>query len=91
MLHSREHLPPGWAQRYGAWVNFTWAFVLRDLGDGRTRFHFRSRVRTGPWWLRQLYRGLLIPADFVMARQMMRGIKQRAERTPAPAASHTCS
>ena len=45
VLHSREHLPPGWADRFGAWIDFTWVFVLDDLGEGRTRFVFRSRSR----------------------------------------------
>ena len=79
VLHSREHLPPHWADRFGAWIDFTWAFVLEDLGDGRTRFQFRSRSRLGPPWVRLLYHAALVPADFVMARQMMRGVKHRAE------------
>ena len=28
VLHSTEHLPPGWADRYGAGIDWTWAFVL---------------------------------------------------------------
>jgi hypothetical protein len=77
LLHSREHLPPGWAQR-GAGIDFTWAFVLDDLGDGRTRLLFRCRSRLSPWWVTALYVLTMIPADFVMARQMLRGISHRA-------------
>jgi hypothetical protein len=80
VLRSRQHLPPGWAERFGATVDFTWAFVLGDLGAGRSRFVFRSRSRTGPWWVTALYVGLLVPADLVMSRQMLRGVKSRAER-----------
>lgn len=79
VLHSREHLPPGWAERFGAWIDFTWAFSLTDCGDGCTRFHFRSRARLGPRWVRVFYRVVMVPADFVMARQMLRGVKLRAE------------
>lgn len=79
VLHSLEHLPPGWAERFGAWIDFTWTFVLRDLGDGRTRFQFRSRSRLGPRPVRIFYLAVLAPADFVMARQMLRGVKRRAE------------
>lgn len=79
VLHSTEHLPPGWADRFGAWIDFTWTFVLRDLGDGRTRFQFRSRSRLGPRLVRIVYLVVLVPADFVMARQMLRGVKRRAE------------
>jgi hypothetical protein len=82
VLHSEDHLPPGWKERYGAWINWTWAFVLDDLG-GRTRFIFRSRWRAGPARVAAGYLLAIIPADFVMSRQMLRGVKSRAERTCA--------
>lgn len=82
ILHSRSHLPPGFRDRYGAWLEWTWAFVLHDLGNGRTRFRFRSRVRLGPRWLAALYWLALVPADHVMARQMLAGVKRRAESGP---------
>jgi hypothetical protein len=81
VLHSTEHLPPGWAERFDASIDFTWTFVLDDLRDGRSRFVFRSRERLEPRWVRALYVGVLIPADFVMARQMLRGVKAHAERS----------
>jgi hypothetical protein len=80
ILHSEDHLPPGWKQRYGAWIDWTWAFVLDDLGDDKTRFIVRSRLRTGPWWVAAAYLLAIIPADFVMSRQMLRGVKTRVER-----------
>lgn len=80
VLHSTEHLPPEFRDRFGAWIDWSWSFVLRDLGDGRTRFLFRTRARVGPTWLALAYRALLVPADFVMARQMLRGVRLRAER-----------
>jgi hypothetical protein len=79
VLRSTQHVPPRFAQRFGAWMDWTWAFTLRDLGQSRTRFILRSRVRLGPWWLAAAYWSLIIPADLVMARQMSRGIKKRAE------------
>jgi hypothetical protein len=85
VLHSTEHLPPGWVERFGAWIDFTWVFVLDELADGRTRFLFRSRSRLGPTWVRAFYLAAMVPADFVMSRQMLRGVKRRAER-PAPVA-----
>jgi hypothetical protein len=48
VLHSREHLPPQWAERYGASIDWSWAFVLDRLPDGRTRFIFRSRFHLEP-------------------------------------------
>jgi hypothetical protein len=80
VLHSREHLPPGWAKR-GAGIDFTWAFVLDDLGDGRTRLLFRCRSRLWPPWVKAFYIAAMIPADFVMARQMLRGISRRVTRS----------
>ncbi len=82
VLHSTEHLPPGWAER-GAGIDFTWVFVLGDLGDGQTRFQFRCRARLWPAWTRAFYLAVMVPADFVMARQMMRGLKARVESTQA--------
>jgi hypothetical protein len=78
VLRSREHLPPGWVERFGAWIDFTWAFVVEEVEGGRTRFVFRSRARLGPWWVRALYVAAMVPADFVMARQMLRGVAARA-------------
>lgn len=61
-----------------AYWEFTWAFVLRDQGDGTTRLLVRERVAFG----RRLSAFLLSPfgaVSFVMTRKMMRGIKARAE------------
>lgn len=80
VLHSREHLPPGWAER-GAGIDFSWVFVLDDLEDGRTRLLFRCRSRLWPRWVEALYLAAMVPADFVMSRQMLRGISRRVERT----------
>ena len=84
VLHSTTHLPPRWRQdpKIGAWVDWTWVFALRPVGAGSTRLILRARGRFGPAWVRALFVGLL-PADFVMARSMLRGIKARAERDPA--------
>lgn len=87
VLHSTSHLPLSW-RRY-ADVDWSWAFVLTPIDDGRrTRFHFRSRWTTHPWWLTAACWIGLVPADFVMSRDMLRGVQDRAERVvggPAPA------
>ncbi len=79
VLHSTEHLPPQFRDRFGAWIDWSWTFVLCDLGGGRTRFLFRTRARLGPSWLAAAYWLALVPADFVMARQMLAGVRCRAE------------
>src|SRR3954452_14994839 len=85
VLHSTEHLPPGWADKYGAALDWSWAFVLDELSGNRTRFIFRSRWSVTPLWVEAFYLGLLVPADFIMSRQMMRGLKCRVEATSAEA------
>ena len=81
--HLRAAAAAGAVAGFGAWIDWTWAFVLDDLGDGRTRFLFRSRGRAGPAWVAATYLLVIIPADFVMSRQMLHGVKARAERTTA--------
>lgn len=79
VLRSNSHLPQAWRNR--ATLDWTWAFVLTPEADGRrTRFHFRSRWVTSPWWLTLSGWLGIVPADFVMSRAMLRGVKERAER-----------
>lgn len=85
VLHSQSHLPPNFRDRFGAEIDWTWVFALRDLGDGRTRFHFRSRARLAPWWLRVGYLLALVPADHIMSRQLLHGVRSRAESTRSEA------
>lgn len=86
VLHSTTHLPAAW-RRYGAFVDWTWTLHLEDRHDSRTRVHLRVRGRTAPWWLTLAYTAALVPADYVMAVGMLRGIRDRAEAAPPPRAS----
>jgi hypothetical protein len=80
VLHSTSHLPAAWRARHRASLDWSWAFVLTPVNGGKqTRFIFRSRWRTEPWWVTLGGRLLVVPADFVMAHDMLRGIAQRAE------------
>ena len=83
MLHSTEHLPPQWVERFGASMDWSWSFVLGRLPGDRSRFAFRSLVHLEPPWVEAFYVGPIIPADFVMGRQMLRGVRQRTESTTA--------
>jgi hypothetical protein len=60
--------------------DFTWAFALRPDLDGRTRLLVRERYAyTRPW-----APFIVEPAQavsFVMSQKMLRGIRDRAERT----------
>jgi hypothetical protein len=85
VLRSNSHLPLSWRER--ARLDWTWAFVLTPLDGGRrTRFHFRSRWATHTWWLTVSGWLGIVPADFVMSRDMLRGVKTRAERRVPPTA-----
>ena len=58
----------------------TWAFVLRDGPGGATRLVVRERYGYSRWWARFIVEptGLI---SFVMSQRMLRGIRDRAERT----------
>ena len=63
----------------------TWAFVLRDLGAGRTRLVVRMRSDFKPTVVGLLAnKYVLEPVHFAMERKILLGIKQRAERAAAP-------
>lgn len=92
VLRSNSHLPMSWRDR--ATLDWTWTFVLTPVDDGRRcRYHFRSRWVTSPWWFTACGWLGIVPADFVMSRDHLRGIKARSERharavqQAAPAAS----
>jgi hypothetical protein len=92
VLRSTSHLPLSWRRRGIARVDWTWTFVLVPATGG-TRLVFRWRARTWPWWLTLGVHALLLPADFVMSRDMLRGIASRvavsAESARAPQPSMT--
>jgi hypothetical protein len=60
----------------------TWAFVLRDQPGGTTRLLVHERYACTRPWARMLVEAVE-PVAFVMTQEMLRGIKNRAER-PAP-------
>jgi hypothetical protein len=82
VLHSTTHVPQRW-RGLGASVDWTWTFRLTGLPSGATRLHLRVRGRAAPFWLAAAYVALIIPADWIMATGMLRGLKRRAERQPA--------
>jgi hypothetical protein len=82
VLRSTTHLPPAWREKFGAEIDWTWSFRLTELPVGRTRLQLRVRGRTAPRWLTAIYLATIVPADYVMAGGMLRGIKRRAESRP---------
>ena len=61
-------------------IDFSWAFVLRECEDGKTRLLIRARARYTPGWARPFAELVLGPADFVNVSGMLHGIRARAER-----------
>jgi hypothetical protein len=55
---------------------------LTELSGRRTRLQLRVRGRMAPPWVTAIYLAMIVPADFVMARGMLRGIKRRVEARP---------
>ena len=86
VLRSTSHLPPRWDERYGARMVWTWCFHLRSPDDGSTRLHLRVRGRASPWWVATLYTATIVPADYVMAMGMLRGLKARVQGRRPPLA-----
>jgi hypothetical protein len=86
VLHSTTHVPVTWRARFGAAINWLWTFSLEEQ-DGGTRLVLRTRGRTAPWWLTAGYLTVLVPADFVMAGSMLRGIRDRVMRERVAAAA----
>jgi hypothetical protein len=87
LLRSTSHLPLSWRQRGLAGLDWTWVFRLQPVDGGTgTRFVFRWRADVHPWWMRLATHALIVPADLVMSRDMLRGLRRRAERSGLPAA-----
>ncbi len=81
VLESTSHLPLSWRTKGLAGIHWTWTFMLfpRATRSGQgTRLVFRWRARTSPWWLTAGANMLIIPADFIMSRGMLRGLRARA-------------
>jgi hypothetical protein len=76
VLHSTSHDVP-WRGRRGVHVDWTWAFCLEPATAGRSRLLVRVRIAAAPWWLRLVVAGAIVPADFVMSRAQLRGIRRR--------------
>ena len=60
--------------------DFTWAFALREQPDNTTRLLVRERYVYTRWWAPLLVE-LVEAVSFVMSQKMLRGIRDRAERT----------
>jgi len=60
--------------------DFTWAFIVRAQDDGTTRLVVRERYEYTRWWSSLLVEPVQL-VSFIMSERMLRGIKQRAQRS----------
>src|SRR4030067_543585 len=60
------------------------SFLLRPLEGGKTRLIVRDPTQPMPFPTMVFWSLLFEPGHFTMEREMMKGIKARAERTSAP-------
>jgi hypothetical protein len=78
VLESTTHLPLSWREQDLARLHWTWSFRLKPVdGGASTRLVFRWRARTAPWWLTLGAHAFIVPADFIMSRGMLRGLRER--------------
>jgi len=69
----------------GTYIDFTWAFLLRNEGNGATRLIIRTRANAAPGWAVALLRTPLGLVDWFVVTTMFRNIKRRAEGSLARA------
>jgi hypothetical protein len=69
--------------------DFSWAFVLRERNDGTTRLVVRERYHFAHWWVRLLVEPVAV-VSFVMSEKMLRGIRDRAERSDPGSPVRVC-
>ncbi|HSE67525.1 MAG TPA: hypothetical protein VLB12_11090 [Gemmatimonadales bacterium] len=63
-----------------AGAHSTWAFALVPISRTQTRLIMRVRARLPSSWLRPIHQAVLDPAEFLMVRRQLIGIRDRAER-----------
>lgn len=81
VLRSRTHLPPDWANKLGASLDWVWTFSLEPTRTGGTRMLIRNRGWVKPAWLDLGYRATIVPADHIMATGMLKGLADRISQT----------
>jgi hypothetical protein len=78
-LVLRGGIPMG---KRAAPYDFTWAFTLREEPDETTRLLVRERYMYTRAWARLIVEPTEL-LSFAMSQKMLRGIRDRAERTAA--------
>jgi hypothetical protein len=77
-LRTRRMFPDG-VPPAGPRLEVGWTFVLRPMGPQASRLVSRTRYNYSPLAAGLVLRALLEPAQFLMERRMLLGIRNRAE------------
>lgn len=64
-------------------MQWSWAFLLDQISENRTRLIIRVRAIYQPIWLKPAAYAILEPIHFLMEQKMLRTIKERAEALAA--------
>jgi hypothetical protein len=75
VLRSTKHLPASWRER-GLAMDWIWSWQLDEPVPGRTRVIQRNRMRLEPAWFERAFLATIVPADFIMARSHLRGLRR---------------
>jgi hypothetical protein len=78
VLRSTRHLPASWRQR-GLAMEWIWSWHLSEPTPSHTRLVQRNRLRLDPAWFERAFLATIVPADFIMARSHLRGLRRRAQ------------
>jgi hypothetical protein len=78
VLRSTRHLPASWRER-GLAVGWIWSWQLDEPVPERTRVIQRNRMRLEPAWFERAFLAAIVPADFIMARSHLRGLRRRVQ------------
>jgi hypothetical protein len=84
VLRSTTHIPVAWRRHRHVAMEWVWSWHLTEPAFGRTRLVQRNRIILEPSWFEVAFLAVVVPADFVMARSHLRGIRRRVHNTPAP-------
>jgi hypothetical protein len=84
LLHSTTHLKflmPSFTigTRFEPFGEFSWAYVLEGIGLGQTRLTIRFRGSGSPPAIIAILKPIVYTADYFHVREMLKGIKRRAE------------
>ena len=60
-------------------MDWIWSWQLDEPVPGRTRVIQRNRMRLEPAWFERAFLATIIPADFIMARSHLRGLRRLAQ------------